>query len=111
MKPITILLGLVFLLFSYFQFNDPDPEIWISVYSFAALACYMAYKELWPSVVFYVLAVAYVIGGIYLWPPEFEGIFFGNMEMKSLNIELARESLGLGICAISMVFLGFSRRQ
>jgi hypothetical protein len=44
-----------------------------------------------------------LIGGILQWPPEFEGIFFGETAMRSLNIELARESLGLGICALVMV--------
>lgn len=107
MKLVAIFFGLVFLLFSYFQFNDPDPQIWIPLYSAAALACYMYFKGLWPSWVFYTMAVAFAIGGILQWPPEFEGIFFGDLEMHSLNIELARESLGLGICALVMAFLGW----
>ncbi len=107
MKFISIILGVIFLLFSYFQFNDPDPEIWILVYSSAALACYMAYKDLWPSWVFYVMAAGYAIGGVMQWPPEFEGVLFGDLEMHSLNIELARESIGLGICTLAMGFLGW----
>lgn len=108
MKFVAIVFGLVFLLFSYFQFNDPDPQIWIPVYSAAALACYMAYRDLWPAWVFYVMAAVYCVGAVSQWPPAFEGIFFGEMSMKSLNIELARESLGLGVCALVMVFLGWS---
>lgn len=108
MKFVAIFFGLIFLLFSYFQFNDPDPEIWIPIYSAAALACYMAYRDLWPAWVFYIMAAAYAIGGVLMWPPAYEGILFGDMSMKSLNIELARESLGLGICALVMAFLGWS---
>ena len=108
MKFVAIIFGLIFLLFSYFQFNDPDPEIWIPIYSAAALACYMAYRDLWPAWVFYIMAAAYAIGGVLMWPPAYEGILFGDMSMKSLNIELARESLGLGICALVMAFLGWS---
>ncbi len=108
MKFVTITFGLVFLLFSYFQFNDPDPQIWIPVYSAAALACYMASRNLWPAWIFYVMAAAYAIGAVFQWPPAFEGIFFGDLSMKSLNIELARESFGLGICALVMAFLGWS---
>ncbi|TDB61148.1 transmembrane 220 family protein [Arundinibacter roseus] len=107
MKFVSLLFGLLFLLFSYFQFNDPDPEIWISIYSAAALACYMAHKRLWPYWIFYGLAVAFLIGTFLVWPPEFEGIFFGDLGMRSLNIELARESLGLGICAVAMGLLGW----
>lgn len=106
MKIFKIGSGIVFIIFSYLQMNDPDSGIWVGIYSFAALACYMSIRELWPSWVFYALAAAYVIGAILQWPPEFEGILFGEMQMKSLNIELARESLGLGICALVMAVLG-----
>ncbi len=110
MKIIIVILGLVFLLFSYFQFNDPDPEIWVPVYSMAALACYMSHRQLWPSWVFFIMATAYLIGAVLQWPPAFEGVFWGEMKMHSLNIELARESFGLGICALAMVFLGWRAR-
>ena len=111
MKIAAIVFGLVFLLFSYFQFNDPDPQVWIPIYSAAALACYMAYRELWPAWVFYIMAAAYAVGAVLQWPPAYEGIFFGGLGMKSLNIELARESLGLAICATVMAFLGWSTSQ
>ncbi len=106
MKIFKIFFGLIFILFSYFQVNDPDSGLWISIYSFAALACYMSLRELWPSWIYYILGAACLIGGIFLWPPQYEGIFFGGMQMKTINIELARESLGLGITAIVMAILG-----
>ena len=106
MKLFKIIFGLLFVLFSYFQLNDPDSEIWIFIYSIAALACYMSIRELWPGWVFYILAAAYVIGAVLQWPPQYEGIFFGEAQMRSINIEEARESLGLGICAIVMAILG-----
>lgn len=107
MKLLTIIFSLLFLLFAYFQLNDPDPQYWIPTYLAAALACFMEMRRLWPSWVFYAMAVVYLIGAVLQWPPAFEGIFFGDLEMHSLNIELARESLGLVICALVMVFLGW----
>jgi hypothetical protein len=106
MKLFKIFFGLLFVLFSYFQLDDPDSATWIFIYSTAALACYMSLRELWPPWVFYVLAAAYVIGAVLQWPPHFEGIFFGERQMRSINIEEARESLGLGISALAMVILG-----
>ncbi|PWJ58245.1 transmembrane family 220 protein [Dyadobacter jejuensis] len=106
MKILKIAFGLLFLLFAYFQNNDPDSATWIFIYSIAALACYMSLKELWPSWVFYVLTAGYVVGAILQWPPQFEGVFWGEAQMRSLNIELARESFGLGICALAMAILG-----
>lgn len=106
MKIFKIVFGLIFILFSYFQVNDPDSGLWVAIYSFAALACYMSIRQLWPSWVYYVLGAAFLVGAILQWPPAFEGIFFGGLQMKTLNIELARESLGLGISAIVMGILG-----
>ncbi|HEV7380478.1 MAG TPA: transmembrane 220 family protein [Dyadobacter sp.] len=103
---LKISLAIMFIIFSYLQVNDPDSGIWIGIYSFAALGCYMSLRDLWPSWVYYALAGGYVIGAILQWPPEFEGVLFDQMQMRSMNIELARESLGLGICAISMAVLG-----
>jgi hypothetical protein len=106
MKLLKIFFGLLFILFAYFQYNDPDPAIWIFIYGTAAMACYMSYKSLWPTWVYYLLAAAYFIGAALQWPPQFEGVFFGEMSMRSMNIELARESLGLVICALVMAILG-----
>jgi mannose/fructose/N-acetylgalactosamine-specific phosphotransferase system component IIC len=106
MKLFKIAFGIIFVLFAYLQYNDPDAGIWIGVYSFAALGCFMSFRQLWPNWVFYVMAAGYLITAALQWPPEFEGIFFGEAAMRSLNIELARESLGLGICAIVMAVIG-----
>ncbi|QRR01728.1 transmembrane 220 family protein [Dyadobacter sandarakinus] len=106
MRLFKIFFGIVFVIFSYFQLNDPDSGVWIAIYSFAALACFMSIRNLWPSWVFYVLAGGYLIAAVLQWPPQFEGIFFGETAMRSLNIELARESLGLTICAAVMAVIG-----
>jgi len=106
MKFFKILFGLIFMLFAYFQFNDPDSAVWIFTYSAAALSCYMSVNNLWPSWVFYGLAAGYLVAAIFQWPPHFEGIFFGETQMRSINIEEARESLGLLICCIVMIILG-----
>lgn len=106
MKFFKIIFGLVFMLFAYFQFNDPDSTVWIFTYSAAALACYMSVNNLWPSWVFYGLAAGYLVAAVLQWPPQFEGIFFGEAQMRSINIEEARESLGLLICCVVMAILG-----
>ncbi|WP_439556659.1 transmembrane 220 family protein [Dyadobacter sp.] len=106
MRLLKIFFCIIFVIFAYFQLNDPDSGLWIGIYSFAALACFMSIRDLWPSWVFYVLGAAYLIGAVFQWPAEFEGIFFGETQMRSLNIELARESLGLGISAIVMFVIG-----
>ncbi|TPE43079.1 transmembrane 220 family protein [Pontibacter mangrovi] len=96
--------GLVFLSFVVVQYNDPDPLVWILIYSFAAVLCLLtaagkvAPNMLWSA------AMLYAVGGIYMWPEHFEGVSIGGGDIK--NIEEARESLGLFLCAL--VFAGFA---
>ena len=56
------------------------------------------------------LIPVYCVLAIIHWPPEFEGVAL-NDGMKTLNIELARESLGMGITALIMVFYALVLRQ
>ena len=106
MRLFKIFFGILFVIFAYLQLNDPDSGLWIAIYSFAALACFMSIRELRPNWVFYTLAAGYFVAAVFQWPPEFEGVFFGETAMRSLNIELARESLGLGIITLVMVIIG-----
>ena len=107
-KIISLALTLLFALFAYFQLNDPDPATWVPIYGFAALACLSVFVGRTPRFyVFLVMAVAYLVAAYNQWPPQYEGILFGEMKMRSLNIELARESLGLTICAAAMGLMGW----
>ena len=111
LKYITnILLGILFLLFASVQFNDPDPFIWIFTYTLTALLCFgylnahFSSRYLW---IYLFTAVTLSIGSYLQFPPQWEG--FGN-EMKTINNELARESMGLLICAV-ILFLQFGFKQ
>lgn len=107
-KIISLALTLLFALFAYFQLNDPDPESWVPIYGLAAAACLSVFLGRTPRYyVFIVMAAAYLIAAFSQWPPQYEGVLFGEMKMRSLNIELARESLGLGICALSMLLMSW----
>ncbi|MEY4709682.1 MAG: hypothetical protein RLZZ512_771 [Bacteroidota bacterium] len=111
LKYITnILLGILFLLFASVQFNDPDPFIWIFTYTLTALLCFgylnahFSSRYLW---IYLFTAVTLSIGSYLQFPPQWEG--FGN-EMKTINNELARESMGLLICAV-ILFIQFGFKQ
>lgn len=110
-KTLSIIFGLVFLLFAAFQYNDPDPEVWVPIYGFAAIACLMAYTGVGRWWFFAAMGVLYVVAAWYQWPPQFEGFLFNEVGMRSLNIELARESGGLAICAVVMAALAWLSRQ
>lgn len=109
-KTLSIVFGVVFILFAAVQYNDPDPQIWIPIYGFAVLACAMAYTGTGRPWFFALMAVIYLVAAAYQWPPVFHGFSFGE-GMRDMNIEEARESGGLGICAIAMVIMAVMSRQ
>jgi hypothetical protein len=45
MKVFNIFFCLVFILFAALQYNDPDPYIWMPVYLYSALLCWLAFKS------------------------------------------------------------------
>ena len=110
-KIVSIIFGLLFVLFAAFQYNDPDPEVWIPIYGLAAIACLMAYAGVGRWWFFVAMAVLYSVAAVYQWPPVFEGFLFSEVGMRSMNIEMAREAGGLAICAAVMSLLAVLTRQ
>lgn len=110
-KTLSILFGLLFALFAAFQYNDPDPEVWVPIYGFAAVACGMAYAGVGRWWFFVLMAAVYVVAAYYQWPPRFEGFLFDELGMRSMNIEMAREAGGLAICAAVMGLLAWLSRR
>ena len=110
-KPLALIFGLLFVLFAALQYNDPDPEVWMPIYGFAAVACLMAYAGLARWWFLAAMTVLYVAAAVYQWPPIFEGFLFSEIGMRSMNIEMAREAGGLAICAVVMLTLAVLSRQ
>jgi hypothetical protein len=102
----SIIMVLVFLAFAFFQYNDPDPHLWIPIYLFPAIVSGIMWwvKDERPTLLLSVLLVAalfYFAGAIYQWPEHWEGVALSN-GMKTVNIEEGRESLGLGVVFITL---------
>lgn len=92
--------AILFTLFAALQYNDPDPYTWIPVYMLIAiLAIVSLYKKI-PTPVIAIIIFFYISVAFYLWPETYMGV---TMPMSyHPEIELARESLGLGIAALAM---------
>ncbi|MFN8356865.1 MAG: transmembrane 220 family protein [Spirosomataceae bacterium] len=105
MKYVALFFSLVFVLFAGWQYNDPDPVLWIPIYGIAAYVSWRAYQQKFNLELLAVLLVISLAGAINLWlqMTAWEGVMTDGLAMKTPNQELARESMGLGIC--SAVFL------
>ncbi|HRO69534.1 MAG TPA: transmembrane 220 family protein [Chitinophagaceae bacterium] len=55
MKIFNILFCIVFIISAVLQYNDPDPWVWIPIYLYGAILCWLAFRnKFYPS--------AYIIG-------------------------------------------------
>jgi uncharacterized membrane protein len=103
-KYFFIFWSVVFLLFAYWQVNDPDPQIWVSVYILAAIFCGLAARGKHPLIPLGIIIVACIIGAVYFYPTSVSEWVNYEMENKDLTMktqesEEARETFGLLIIA------------
>ena len=111
-KIVSLFFALLFVYFVVVQYNDPDPEVWMPIYGIAVVACLSIFFDKAPrKYVFFIMAGAYFLAAFQQWPPQYEGVFWGEMKMRSINIELARESLGLVISGLGMLVMAFLRKE
>lgn len=99
----TVVWILLFAVFAFYQSNDPDAMIWMLIYGAAALLSVLVLLNKITRPVLYVAMFAFLIGAWLLWPDSYEGLQLKE-GMYTQDIELARESLGLVIGAISMAW-------
>ena len=105
----------VFLSSVLVQYNDPDNLRWSIIYGAAALNCLFAARcQLHWSMPALVIVVALVAAGMLatnvIGKASFSDIF-SSMEMKSIEVEQAREFGGLVIIVIWMTTLLFTDRH
>ena len=113
MKIFNLIFCVLFILFAALQYNDPDPYIWIPLYLFAAILCWLAFrKRFYPrlylvGITIYALYAAYLFfskDGMLDWIREHDSENIAN-EMKATKpwIEATREVLGLVIMIVVLL--------
>lgn len=108
-----------FSLFAYWQINDPDPEIWVTIYAVAILFSAMAARGKHPLIPLSIAIIACIIGAVYFFPDsvsEWIGFELENKDltMKTQESEEARETFGLLIIASVLsysAYLGWKKRN
>ncbi len=106
---IALFMMAIFVLFAIAQYNDPDAALWIGIYLAAAFVSLLVFLNQIRGIWLISISIVYLAGAIFLWPAEYEGL---TMDMdKSMNIEYARESLGLAICFLSLISFYLAKRK
>ncbi|EJF10226.1 MULTISPECIES: transmembrane 220 family protein [Pontibacter] len=106
---LSILLGIVFIVFAALQYNDPDAAIWIAIYLLAAIFSFLVSLNRISQAVLLSAFAAYAVGAVFFWPEKWEGLAIGGGDIK--NIEEAREFLGLALTSASMLTFALLNRS
>jgi general stress protein CsbA len=71
MRIFNLFFFIVFLLFAAVQYNDPDPYVWIPIYGYGAVLCFLAYrKKYYPSAYLLGIIVYAAYAGFKLLEPD-----------------------------------------
>ena len=104
------LIGTLFILFAYFQLNDPDPLLWVALYGFIAVVSILAIFRPLPSFLVWI-GLAITVVGILWYLPHFISWFqdgmpsiTSSMKAESPFIEYTREFLGFVLCFVAMLW-------
>ena len=68
MKLFNIIFCFIFILFAALQYNDPDPYIWVPIYMYAAVLCWLAFRKKYYPRWYIAGIIVYTVYGI--------GLFF-----------------------------------
>ncbi|MHA8066541.1 transmembrane 220 family protein [Aquirufa sp. ROCK2-A2] len=107
-----VLFTITFLLFTYWQLNDPDPILWVPIYGVASYSGLQAVRNKINSELMLILLLLSFTAGLQTWlqMDAWEGFLTDGLSMKTHNQELAREAVGLWIGSLSFAsFYGLSK--
>lgn len=118
LKALNGLLAGVFALFAWFQFNDPDPFVWASIYGLVSVVSLLALFNIYPK---FIIAIGMIVcagGIIYLLPSVFDWLMnhsevslLTGMSAERMYIEESRECFGLMLALACLAFHYFSAKN
>ena len=105
LRIVTIGMGLLFVFGAAVQYNDPDPFRWVGIYLFAATFSFVSTRDVlgwWLYAATGALAIVWALVIALSVDAQVYRSMFGEFGMATLEIEEAREALGLVIIGIWM---------
>ena len=113
LKLFNIFFCIVFILFAAVQYNDPDPYVWMPVYLYTAILCWLAFRnKYFPGAYLLGIAVyaAYALykffdqNGVWDWMTKHHATnIAGTMKAEQPWVEETREFFGLVILIVVLL--------
>jgi hypothetical protein len=110
MKIFNLFFSVIFVLFAALQYNDPDPYVWIPIYMYAAVLCWLAFRgKYFPrayltGIVVYAIYAGYKFfdeNGVWDWVTKHRAENIADtMKAEQPWIEETREFFGLVILIV-----------
>lgn len=110
------MLAALFLLFAYFQLNDPDGFTWAVIYAYVALMAGLAAFGRYNLALLLPGVAIFGLYFIFLLPSVFEFIGSGDdlmnrMAPEKKYIEQSREAGGLFLALVTLIYLVTTRKK
>ena len=115
MKIFNIFFCFVFILFAALQYNDPDPYLWMPIYLYTAIFCWLAFRNKFYTTAYLIGIIAYAgyalykvfdANGLIDWATKHDAENIAEtMKAEKPWIEESREFFGL---VILIVVLGIN---
>lgn len=116
MKVFNIVFCVLFIIFAALQYNDPDPYLWMPIYLYGAVLCWLAFRgKPYPGaylsgIAVYTLYAVYKFlekNGVWDWATKHNAEnIAGTMKAETPWIEDTREFFGLFIL-IAVLFINY----
>jgi len=65
MKVFNLIFCILFIFFAALQYNDPDPYVWMPIYLYASVLCWLAFRNKFFPTAYLVGALIYAVYAIY----------------------------------------------
>ena len=121
MKIFNYFFCIVFIVFAALQYNDPDPYVWIPIYGYTAVLCWLAAREkfypvaYWAGIAVYAVYAGYKFfdkNGVWDWITiHHEQNIAETMKAETPWVEETREFFGLVILIVVLLINYFYSRK
>lgn len=118
MRFFNIIFTILFVIAAALQYNDPDPWLWMPIYLYGAIFCFLAFKQKYYPRAYLIGILVYLAYGIVLffgkngvltWAREHHAEnIAASMQASAPWIEQSREFFGLLILIIVLMINYFS---
>ena len=113
MRIFNLIAAILFALSAILQYNDPDPYLWMPIYLYGAILCWLAFRGKYYTRLYLAGIIVFAIYAVYLFL-EKDGVadwlqkhqaenIAGSMKAEKPWIEATREFFGLVLLMVALL--------